>query len=101
MIVKNPTNDSLTVVIKGITLSVGPNSSVEVADNFARAWAKIHGFLLLETSASEVVAEEAVEKVTEPEVEEAPIAAPVEEKVTEPEVVAEAPAKPVRKSNKK
>lgn len=45
MILKNPTDNTVTIQIKGIPLSVAPQGTVEVSEEQGQAWLMTHEFL--------------------------------------------------------
>lgn len=45
MILKNPTNKTVSIVYQGSQYSVKPNDTIEVSDVVGEHWIKIHEFL--------------------------------------------------------
>lgn len=46
MILKNPTDQVVSIQIEGAKLSVLPNEEIKVSDAQGEAWLRVHGFLV-------------------------------------------------------
>lgn len=65
MVITNPTNSTVSIVLDGVSYSVSPKDSLEVSSTVGKKWVKIHGFLSLSGEESQPVVEETLDAVVE------------------------------------
>lgn len=68
MILFNPTNSLVSVIIMGDKLIIEPNDTTEVTEEQGSAWKKVHAFLQEQPEKVEVKKEKEVKEVEKEEV---------------------------------
>lgn len=101
MIVKNPTKEDITVMLKGVKYTVKANDSLSgVPEEQALYWRGLHNFLTLSEEAKKVVVEpeEVVkEEEVKEEVKEEVVASPEAEEVEKKETLGDKIKKVIKK----
>lgn len=64
MVITNPTNSTVSIVLDGVSYSVAPKDSTTVPSTIGKRWAKVHEFLVT-SEEEQVVVEEALKTVVE------------------------------------